>query len=326
MTDVLKGIDLTINNGEFVAIVGPSGCGKTTLLKILAGFEQPTSGELTMDDVVMNNTPPEKRNISLVFQSFALWPHLKVKEQVAFPLKHHRFVDPSYKQNINGRVEEMLNAVSMGHLAERFPHELSGGQKQRVAIARALSPAPALILMDEPLSSLDAKLRIELRQEIQTIHRQLKKAIVYVTHDQTEALAMADKIVVMNAGIVEQVGTPEDIYYYPKTPFVADFIGKANILHGTWNGDYFTPALNKQISWHLPEVAAAFKSENLCPLRPEQFKLAQSDQNGLDATVQNIQFQGREMIYTVLAQQTPITVVTDAMKRFSIGDQLKVVV
>ena len=325
--EVLKGIDLTIESGEFVAIVGPSGCGKTTLLKILAGFEQPTSGELTMNTQLMNNVPPEKRNISLVFQSFALWPHMKVKEQVAFPLKHHRFVDESLKKNMSARVEEMLNAVSMGHLAERYPHELSGGQKQRVAIARALSPAPALILMDEPLSSLDAKLRIELREEIQTIHRQFKKAIVYVTHDQAEALAMADKIVVMNSGVIEQVGTPEDIYYNPQTPFVADFIGKANLLAGTWQNDSFSPHIDEGVLWHLPEVAPTFKTQGLCPLRPEQLKLVSREQQGIEVEVQSIQFQGREMIYTVVTHDsTLLTVVADAMKRFHIGDKLKVTI
>ncbi|MER2111772.1 MAG: ABC transporter ATP-binding protein [Solibacillus isronensis] len=323
-TDVLKGIDLTIENGEFVAIVGPSGCGKTTLLKILAGFERPTSGELLMDDALMNQVPPEQRNISLVFQSFALWPHMKVKEQVAFPLKHHRFVSEAFKKQPDVRVEEMLSAMSMSHLADRYPHELSGGQKQRVAIARALSPAPALILMDEPLSSLDAKLRFELRYEIQKIHRQFKKAIVYVTHDQGEALAMADKIVVMNAGKIEQIGTPQEIYYYPETPFVADFVGKANLLEGTWDNDRFSPALSSEVSWHFPKVSTYFKQAGLCPLRPEQLKITADDRHGIEVEIQNIQFQGREMIYTALANETQLTIVSDADTRIQIGERLLV--
>ena len=216
----LKGISLSIEDGEFVAIVGPSGCGKTTLLRLIAGFEQPTEGEIYMDDICVANKKgsiaPEKRNLGMVFQAFALWPHMKVREQVCFPLKHHRFVEQSLKDQKNERVEEMLKLVGLIEFSERLPGDLSGGQKQRVAIARALAPSPSLLLMDEPLSSLDAKLRIELRNEIQTIHRKTNTSIVYVTHDQSEALAMADKIVVMNAGEIEQVGTPVYAMYYFK--------------------------------------------------------------------------------------------------------------
>lgn len=324
--DVLKGIDLTIEEGEFVAIVGPSGCGKTTLLRILAGFEKPTSGLLMMDDQSVAHIPPEQRNISLVFQSFALWPHMKVKDQIAFPLKHHRFVESQLKENMEARVAEMLDIVSLNHLAHRYPHELSGGQKQRVAIARALSPAPALILMDEPLSSLDAKLRIELRNEIQTIHRTFKKAIVYVTHDQSEALAMADKIVVMNEGKIEQVGTPQAIYFQPETPFVATFIGKANLIKGIWEGDYFYPDANKALQWHIPDIPVSFKNQGICPIRPEQFKVKIIEQNshtaelaGFNGIVRNVQFQGREVVCGVQVGSNHLSVVTDTHHLPSIG-------
>lgn len=321
----LKGIDLEIKEGEFVAIVGPSGCGKTTLLRLLAGFEFPTDGQLLMDHEIVasksNCLPPEKRNIGLVFQSFALWPHMKVKEQIKFPLKHHRFVRPELKKNSDARVEEMLNTVGLAHLGDRMPGELSGGQKQRVAIARALSPSPALLLMDEPLSSLDAKLRIELRNEIQLIHRKIKTSIVYVTHDQSEALAMADKIVVMKDGLIEQVGTPTEIFFHPKTEFVATFISKANIIKGYWDGDIFTPAEAPTIHWYLPNIDVSFRKSNTCPIRPEQFRLTE-DKHGLCGEVKNLLFQGREIHYIVNVAGKEIHFITTLQSSLNIGDRV----
>lgn len=321
----LKGIDLEIEDGEFVAIVGPSGCGKTTLLRLLAGFESPTDGQLLMNNEIVASKsgclPPEKRNIGLVFQSFALWPHMKVKEQIKFPLKHHRFVRPELKKGSEARVKEMLDIVGLSHLADRMPSELSGGQKQRVAIARALSPSPALLLMDEPLSSLDAKLRIELRNEIQLIHRKIKTSIVYVTHDQNEALAMADKIVVMKDGLIEQAGTPTEIFFHPKTEFVATFISKANILKGHWDGDAFTPAEAPTIHWYLPNIDVSFKKANTCPIRPEQIHLTE-DKNGLCGEVKNLLFQGREIHCIVNVAGKEIQFVTDIHNSLKIGDQV----
>lgn len=325
--EALKGINLTIEDGEFVAIVGPSGCGKTTLLRLLSGFESPSEGELLMDGETVASpssfTPPEKRNIGLVFQSFALWPHMKVKEQVKFPLKHHRFVSSELKKNVDARVEEMLNIVGLSHLADRMPNELSGGQKQRVAIARALSPSPSLLLMDEPLSSLDAKLRIELRNEIQLIHRQIKTSIVYVTHDQSEALAMADKIVVMKDGLIEQVGSPKEIYFQPKTEFVATFISKANMIKGAWHGYEFTPSGAADVTWVMPDVDESFKLAGLCPVRSEQFVLSDIG-SGLRGVVKNLLFQGREVHAIVDVGGEEIHLITDMHHPVRIGDAVSV--
>ena len=321
--DALKGISLTIEDGEFVAIVGPSGCGKTTLLRLIAGFEEPTEGFIYMDnDCVASKkgcVPPEKRNLGMVFQAFALWPHMKVKEQVYFPLKHHRFVDQSSKAHKNARVEEMLNLVGLQDFSERMPGDLSGGQKQRVAIARALAPKPSLLLMDEPLSSLDAKLRIELRNEIQTIHRKTNTSIVYVTHDQSEALAMADKIIVMKDGEIEQVGTPEDIYLYPKTEFVAKFIGKANLIAGTWERDDFYPFHSNVIKWYVPNVSDEIKKNDKCPVRPEQLLIARSGE-GIRGIIRNVLFQGKEIHYTVDIGKEIIDVIGDLSSRFEVED------
>lgn len=319
----LKDISLTIEDGEFVAIVGPSGCGKTTLLRLIAGFEEPTEGKIYMDNVCVasknGSTAPEKRNLGMVFQAFALWPHMKVKEQIYFPLKHHRFVDQSLKDHKSARVEEMLNLVGLVEFSERLPGDLSGGQKQRVAIARALAPSPSLLLMDEPLSSLDAKLRIELRNEIQTIHRKTNTSIVYVTHDQSEAMAMADKVVVMRDGEIEQVGTPENIYLYPKSEFVAKFIGKANLISGFWENDEFYPFKSNVIKWYVPNVSDEIKKKNKCPVRPEQFTMAKSGE-GIRGIIRNVLFQGKEMHYTVDISRGTVDVIGDMNNRFEVED------
>lgn len=302
----LKSVDLNIADGEFVAILGPSGCGKTTLLRMLAGFEQPTSGEIAIDGSVVANSkssvPPEKRRIGMVFQNFALWPHMNIYEHVRFPIRTHKETPRAIREQEDERINEVLRLVGLSALAKRMPHELSGGQKQRVAIARAIAPEPSLLLMDEPLSSLDAMLRMDMRREIQSVHRETGSAIVYVTHDQGEALSMADRIVVMKDGQIEQVGTPQEIYLRPETEFVARFVSKANLIQGSWSDNRFTPlGADPSIYWPGEGVADCFKSQGLYPVRPDQFRLEPAQAGGLYGEIVNVQFQGREFNYDVRA-------------------------
>lgn len=219
--DVIKGIDLEVKEGEFVIFVGPSGCGKSTLLRIIAGLEDKTSGEILIDDKEVSTVPPAKRGIAMVFQSYALYPHLTVRDNMGLGLKQAG----APKSEIADRVAQASGMLSLEQYLERRPAELSGGQRQRVAIGRAIVREPSLFLFDEPLSNLDAALRVQTRLEIAALHRRLKATIVYVTHDQVEAMTLADKIVVLNAGRVEQVGSPMDLYNDPDNVFVAGFIG-----------------------------------------------------------------------------------------------------
>lgn len=303
----LHSINLTIEKGEFVAILGPSGCGKTTLLRILAGFEQPSSGEVQMDGRIVAGAerllPPEKRRIGMVFQSFALWPHMNVTEHIRFPIRTHKDTPAHIRGQEEQRIRQVLELTGLSHLAERMPHELSGGQKQRVAIARALASEPSLLLMDEPLSSLDAMLRMDMRREIQQVHRSTGSAIVYVTHDQGEALAMADRIVVMKDGRIEQAGTPQDIYLRPETEFVARFVSKSNLIQGRWSGNSFIPQGSTNTTWAGTEVAGYFKQSGQYPVRPDQFQLRAGGEDGILGEVVNVQFQGKEFHYDIRCDQ-----------------------
>jgi iron(III) transport system ATP-binding protein len=221
-------VTIDIADGELFFLLGPSGCGKTTLLRLIAGFYTPDSGEIRFGEKLMNNSPPNRRNTGMVFQSYALWPHMTVFENVAYGLDV-RAVSGGEKK---ARVMEALEVVRMTPYADRSPTQLSGGQQQRVALARALVIKPDVLLLDEPLSNLDAKLRLELREEIRRIHHQLRVTTIYVTHDQQEALSLASRIALMNNGKVEQVGTPQELYRDPANSFVKDFLGAANFVQG----------------------------------------------------------------------------------------------
>ena len=231
-TTVLHDFSDKFEDGEFVTLLGPSGCGKTTLLRMVAGFEIPTTGEIRIDGNLVNGedvfVPPEKRGIGMVFQSYAVWPHMNVFDNVAYPLKiQHR-----PKDEIKKRVEKVLETVHMDQYINRMPSELSGGQQQRVALGRALIAEPKVLLLDEPLSNLDAKLREEMRFEIKEIAKSCRSNVIYVTHDQGEAMTMSDRVIVINSGVVQQSGRPTEIYDCPENPFVADFAGKVNFVSG----------------------------------------------------------------------------------------------
>jgi iron(III) transport system ATP-binding protein len=228
----VEGFDLALNEGEFVSLLGPSGCGKTTTLRMIAGFIDPTAGTIEMDGRVLSSAagalPPEKRGMSMIFQSYAVWPNMTVAQNVAFGLELRKLP----REEVRRRVDEMLGVVHMRHLAARYPAELSGGQQQRVALARAIVIKPQVLLLDEPLSNLDANLREEMRFEIRRLHDEFRITTVYVTHDQAEAMVTSDRIAVMNLGRIEQVDDPHTLYNRPKTRFVAGFIGRTNFLEG----------------------------------------------------------------------------------------------
>ena len=235
----VNGVSFTVDRGEHVTLLGPSGCGKTTTLRAIAGLEQPVSGSIRIDGHAMydaserRNIPTEQRGVSMVFQSYAVWPHMTVFDNVAYGLR----VRKQSAADIKANAERALDLVQMRHLAERPASKLSGGQQQRVALARALAFSPTVVLFDEPLSNLDAKLRAEMRVELRELQRRLDITSVYVTHDQEEALAISDRVIVMNVGVIEQIGTPEQIYNRPRSRFVADFVGSANIIKGRLSGD-----------------------------------------------------------------------------------------
>ncbi len=228
-TRVVKDFDLSIAQGEFVSLLGPSGCGKTTILRMVAGFEQPSSGSIMIGDQDVTALRPNQRKIGMVFQAYALFPNMTVAQNVGFGLK----VQGTPASETRARVKEMLQLIGLPELAGRYPFQLSGGQQQRVALARALAPHPRVLLLDEPLSALDAKIRVALREEIKSIQQKLGITTVFVTHDQEEALSISDRVVVMHQGIADQVGTPFEIYNHPSTRFVASFVGTLNIFDAT---------------------------------------------------------------------------------------------
>jgi putative spermidine/putrescine transport system ATP-binding protein len=262
--------NLSTERGEFVSFLGPSGCGKTTTLRMIAGFEQPTEGQITLEGADITYRPPNKRNVGMVFQSYALFPNMTVADNIGFGMK----VRKRSNDQIKKRVAELLELINLPDKGGRFPYQLSGGQQQRVALARALAIEPQVLLLDEPLSALDAKIRVALRVEIRSIQRQLGITTVYVTHDQEEALSLSDRVVVMSEGHVEQIGTPFEVYNFPKTPFVASFVGTLNVLPASvvdaGRGEVTIAGQTVRIARRFE--GGSGKSVNIA-LRPEMVKL-----------------------------------------------------
>ncbi len=283
---VLENFTETFADREFVTLLGPSGCGKTTMLRIIAGFEKPTAGEVRIDGKVVSSAnvfvPPEKRGIGMVFQSYAVWPHMTVFDNVAYPLKIQKLP----KEEIRKRVSRILEVVHLTPYAQRIPSQLSGGQQQRVALGRALVAEPRLLLLDEPLSNLDAKLRESMRYEIKEIQKALGITVVYVTHDQIEAMAMSDRIVVMRGGRIQQVGTPAEIYQVPVNPFVADFVGKVDFLRGQAEGNRI---LLEGIAGELPYTGKLSGRVKIA-VRPENVSLTR--EGGLEGVLRSRSYLG----------------------------------
>ena len=295
---VLDHINLYINGSEFLTLLGPSGCGKTTTLRIIGGFITPTSGEVLFDDVRMNDIPPNLRKVNTVFQRYALFPHLNVFENVAFGLRIPKTVEEGGRKRkvrvpeaeIRQRVLEMLEVVSLKGFDQRRISELSGGQQQRVAIARALVNRPKVLLLDEPLGALDLRLRKDMQSELKRIQQQLGITFIYVTHDQEEALAMSDTVVVMDQGRIQQIGTPEDIYNEPKNAFVADFIGESNILDGIMHEDFVVEFFNRKFKC-LDKGFAPMEPVDVV-IRPEDIDIVPAEKGALRGTVTSVTFKG----------------------------------
>src|SRR5215211_4584697 len=286
----VDGVTLDIAAGEFFSLLGPSGCGKTTSLRMIAGFELPDSGRVHVAGRDITDLPVHKRDMGMVFQSYALFPHRTVAENVAFGLRMREVPKP----DIERRVKAALAQVALTGLEERKPGQLSGGQQQRVALARALVVEPSVLLCDEPLGALDRKLRQSMQFELKQLQRQLGVTLVFVTHDQEEALAMSDRIAVMNAGRIEQVGTPDEIYERPRTRFVAEFIGEINLIEGTISGGRFAAADGRG----LPAPAAGDGPAALA-LRPEKLRIVAPGEGVIEGVVSDASFLGDQVLYSV---------------------------
>ncbi|MFB9979878.1 ABC transporter ATP-binding protein [Mesorhizobium kowhaii] len=311
---VIHGVSVDIASGEFVTLVGPSGCGKSTLLRMIAGLEDISTGEIALEGKVINDIAPKSRDIAMVFQNYALYPHMTVRENMAFALT----LKKEDKREIDGKIARAATILGLQDLLERYPRQLSGGQRQRVAMGRAIVREPKVFLFDEPLSNLDAKLRVQMRSEIKALHQRLGTTIVYVTHDQVEAMTMADKIVVMNGGVVEQVGAPLDLYDRPANLFVAQFIGSPamNILQGRTTADGFTAG--DGIVFPLP-VLEQIESALAWGIRPEHLRLSDS---GVPAVVEVVEPTGSETLVIAKAGNNTLSALLRERVRVIPGQQV----
>ena len=319
-TSVIHGVDISIGDGEFVVLVGPSGCGKSTLLRMIAGLENITAGEIRIGERVVNHVPPKERDVAMVFQNYALYPHMTVADNMAFSMK----LRGAPKNEIDERVNRAAAILGLSQLLQRFPRQLSGGQRQRVAMGRAIVRDPQVFLFDEPLSNLDAKLRVQMRTEIKELHQRLKTTTIYVTHDQIEAMTMADKVVVMHDGLVEQIGAPLDLYDRPDNLFVAGFIGSPamNMLNGhiRANGSvaFEGPAGVKFALGTAPSGSDGRPA--VFGVRPEHFALAD---DGAEAEVQVVEPTGSELQVVARLGGSDIIAVFRERHQFKPGDKIR---
>ena len=290
---IIPGLNLDVKEGEFFTLLGPSGCGKTTLLRMVAGFNSIEGGEISFNGKVINDIAPAKRNIGMVFQNYAVFPHMTVRENVAFGLENRRLP----KTEIKERVDEILETVKITEYADRLPERLSGGQQQRVALARAIVIKPDVLLMDEPLSNLDAKLRIEMRNAIRQIQNSVGITTIYVTHDQEEAMAVSDRIAVMNYGVIQHVSSPKSIYQRPANLFVANFIGRSNTLKAVCEGGMLKFGNGYAVGYDNLEKPVT--GDVLVAVRPEEFVIDENNTEGIDATVVSSVFLGLNTTYFV---------------------------
>lgn len=314
---ILKGLNLEVEKGELVSLLGPSGCGKTTTLRVVAGFIDPQEGTFRLDGDDLTMVPVHKRNFGLVFQSYALFPHLSVYDNVAFGLKMRKMG----KDEIDRKVKDILEVCGLTDLADRFPQQMSGGQRQRVALARALVIEPKLLLLDEPLSNLDAKLRVNMRVEIKRIQKKLGITTLFVTHDQEECFSISDKVAVMNQGVIEQYDSPENIYRRPRTEFVARFIGFENFLELKKSGDVYQTADGKVFAVDTPHEEGALMGT----IRPEDIEIDREGRtaNVLEGTVGVRTFLGKSYQYEVSTSAGKFMVNMRAEDRFQEGDPIR---
>ncbi|RKX85419.1 MAG: ABC transporter ATP-binding protein [Spirochaetes bacterium] len=319
-------VNIKVKEGELVTLLGPSGCGKTTTLRMIAGFEDPDEGDILIDSVKINSIPPNQRPTSLVFQNYALFPHMSVKDNISYGLK----INHIDRNDIKRRTAEIINLVGLNGMENRSPAQLSGGQQQRVSLARSIVMEPKVLLLDEPLSNLDAKLRVSMRLEIRKIQQRVGITSIYVTHDQEEAMTLSDRVVIMNEGKVQQEGTPEEIYAHPVNLFVADFIGKANFLPAKVNRVYESKKVDvelfrKRLNILIPFEEWKFRvgSAVLVVIRPEGILVKARGKGDYNGTVKETVYLGSKIIYDIAIDSELITAEIpnpEESERFKVGD------
>ena len=326
-TVAVNNVSFKVDDGEFMVLLGPSGSGKTTILRCIAGLEIPDEGEIYLDDDLINYVPPKDRDIAMVFQSYALYPHMTVYDNIAFPLKLRKLP----RAEIDSRVKEVAELLRISHLLNRKPHQLSGGEQQRVALARAIVRKPRIFLMDEPLSNLDAKLRVYMRAELKKLQKELGVTTIYVTHDQVEAMTMADKVLVLNKGVIQQLATPNELYNKPANLFVAGFIGSPpmNLIEGSVveeNGAYYfvTPSFKYRLPKEIGELVASKTSDVILGIRPEDIRIVigDGDDTAINGKVYVVEPLGRDLLVNVKVGDTLFKILAPADLQLESGQDI----